>query len=105
MDECKNDFWNNYLEDIKQQSSSPYDWNLVSCNNPYMHHISTVYEDGVSPLEHKWTFLITNPTVSHSYIEGSGDHYIDEVSQLSGVYQVIAQNVVLKKVLGKNCLA
>jgi hypothetical protein len=58
----------------------------------------------MNPLEGKWTFLITNPTVTHSHIEESGKHYIDEVSYLNGVYQMIAEKVVLKKVIGKNCL-
>jgi hypothetical protein len=69
-----------------------------------MHHISPVLRSDENPSAGKWTFLITNPTVSHSHIEEDGNHYMDEVVQVPGVYQVIAENVTLKKTVDK-CLA
>ena len=90
---------------MRKEVDAPYDWNLVNCNSPNLVHISSVYENNVDPMNGKWTFLITNPTVTHSHIEDSGQYFVDEVSYLSGVYQMIAEKVVLKKVMGKNCLA
>ena len=44
-------------------------------------------------MQDKWTFLITNPTVTHSHITNTGNYYVDEVSYLDGVYQMIASKV------------
>jgi hypothetical protein len=53
---------------VKKQTGNPFDWNLVSCSNPLMHHISPVLRSDEEPSEGKWTFLITSPTVSHSHL-------------------------------------
>lgn len=84
--------------------ANPYDWNLVTCSSPNLVHISTVYEKSVNHLEDKWTFLITNPIVSQVLAESNGGYSIDDVSYLNGVYQLIAERVVLKKVIGESCL-
>jgi hypothetical protein len=31
----------------------------------------------MDPQNGKWTFLITNPTVTHSHIENTGKYYVD----------------------------
>lgn len=64
QDKCKNTFWEHYLGEVKTQVSNSYDWNLVSCNNPNLVHVATVYDRKINHLEDKWTFLITNPIVS-----------------------------------------
>ena len=70
-----------------------------------MVHISSVYEKSVNHIEDKWTFLITNPIVSRVLVGKSGGYHLDEVSYLDGVYQLIAEKVALKKVIGGSCVA
>lgn len=56
-------------------------------------------------MDDHWTFLISDPSITHAHISQNGAFYVDEVDYLSGVYQMVAEKVVLKKVVGKNCLA
>ena len=53
----------------------------------------------------QWTFLVSDPTITHAHLSENGGFYIDEVDYMNGVYQMVAEKVVLKKVVGKNCLA
>ena len=57
--------------------NNPYDWNFVNCNNPNLVHITSVYQNSIDSKDGKWTFLITNPTVTYSHIENTGKYYVD----------------------------
>ena len=78
--------------------------NLLNCNSPTLVRITNPHREAQN-INEKWTFLISNPAITHAHFEDSGEFYVDEVDYLDGVYQMVAEKVVLTKVIGKNCLA
>ena len=100
---CKNGFWNSYLDFTRQQPNSSTS-NLVNCNSPSLVRISKEENQRNEKKKDEWVFLVSDPAVTHAHLERSGDFFVADVDYLSGVYQMVAENVVLKKVVGENCL-
>ena len=86
---CKGEFWENYLNLAREEISGIDSRNLLNCNSPSLVRITDPRKENDN-MNEKWTFLISDPAITHAHFENSGEFYVDEVDYLDGVYQMVA---------------
>lgn len=70
-DRCKSEFWKNYLDSAQAEVSDIDHKNLLNCNSPTLVRISNPHRPDGS-MNDKWTFLISDPTITHAHFEENG---------------------------------
>lgn len=104
-EQCKNDFWEAYLETARNELALPFNKNFANCDSPSLVRISSPMRSENEIIDDTWTFVVSNPTISHAHLGESGEFKIDEINYLNGVYEMVAEKVIFRKVIGDNCIA
>ena len=83
----------------------PFIRTYANCDSPSLVRITSLENRDNEIIDETWTMVISQPKISHAHFTEKGELRIDEVNYLDGVYEMVGENVIIRKVIGYNCIA